>query len=120
MKERREYKVVYIVGKGEIEIEWEREIEEGVEVKMRERKELTEKEDKVMRIMVDSKEHGIEELKEESGIESEAGVIAVIRGINRKIEESKLNRDIKKGRKRRIIEKEGYSRYKVECRIEVC
>lgn len=123
-RERRDYKVRYRVGKGEIEIEWEREFK--IDEKKRniirtiERYEITEKQEEIIKILVDGKEHSIKELERESRIESIEGVIAVINSINRKIESSSINKGIKeRGKKRKIIERIGYSRYLVKCEIEV-
>ena len=123
-RERRDYKVRYRVGKGEIEIEWEREFK--IDEKKRniirtiERYEITEKQEEIIKILADGKEHSIKELERESRIESIEGVIAVINSINRKIESSSINKGIKeRGKKRKIIERIGYSRYLVKCEIEV-
>lgn len=123
-RERRDYKVRYRVGKGEIEIEWEREFK--IDEKKRniirtiERYEITEKQEEIIKILVDGKEHNIREIEEESKIGSVEGVIAVINSINRKIESSSINKGIKeRGKKRKIIERIGYSRYLVKCEIEV-
>lgn len=123
-RERRDYKVRYRVGKGEIEIEWEREFK--IDEKKRniirtiERYEITEKQEEIIKILVDGKEHSIKELERESKIGSVEGIIAVINSINRKIESSSINKGIKeRGKKRKIIERIGYSRYLVKCEIEV-
>lgn len=122
--ERKEYKVRYKAGEGEIEVEWEREykIDEMKRNVIRtiERYKITEKQEEIIKIFVDGKEHNIREIEEESKIGSVEGIIAVINSINRKIESSSINKGIKeRGKKRKIIERIGYSRYLVKCEIEV-